>query len=98
MQVAAVEPTQLAHGPVLLPGGEWLVFTIAGGMSKWDEAQIVAHSLLSGDRVVLEEGGREPRYAASGHLLFVRNGILFAARPPQSKRLRTRPETPLLNG
>jgi len=78
-QVAEVDDGQLAHGPELLPGGEWLVFSVARGMSRWDDALIVAHSLRTGERVVLIEGGREPRYAASGHLLFVRGRVLHAA-------------------
>ena len=78
-QVATVEDGQLAHGPDLLPGGEWLVFSVSESMSRWDEAAIVAHSLRTGERHVLVDGGREPRYAASGHLLFVRDNVLYAA-------------------
>ena len=78
-QVAVVEAGQLAHGPELLPGGEWLVFSVAESMSRWDDAQIVAHSLRTGERHLLVDGGREPRYAASGHLLFVRGRVLYAA-------------------
>ncbi len=78
--VMTVEPGELAHGPELLPGGEWLVFAIADGVSAWDESRIVAQSLRTGERRELIGGGREPRYLPPGYLLFVRDGVLHAAR------------------
>ncbi len=75
--IAEVEEGELADGPELLPDGEWLLFSVARSMSGWDEARIVAHSLVSGERRMVLEGGREVRYASSGHLLFVRQGVLL---------------------
>ena len=41
---------ELVHGPELLPGGEWVLFTLtrASGPTRWDEAEIVVQSLESG--------------------------------------------------
>ena len=67
-----------AHGwPEFLPGGKALLFASLKGSSWW-EAQIVVLSLESGERRVLVEGGTQPRYAASGHLVFARDDGLLA--------------------
>ncbi|HEX2465635.1 MAG TPA: hypothetical protein VHR17_13515, partial [Thermoanaerobaculia bacterium] len=51
-------------------------------------------SLETGDRKVLIEGGSYPRYAASGHLLYVRQGALKAVRfDPESLTVRGEPVT-----
>jgi eukaryotic-like serine/threonine-protein kinase len=80
--LATVEQGEEADGPQLLPGGDTLLFAIAttsAGPSRWDDAQIVAHTLRSGERRTIVEGGSAPRYLASGHLVYARGGVLFAA-------------------
>ena len=73
-----VAPGELAHGPQVLPGGEWVLFTLrpptAGG---WDDARIVVQSLTTGVREILIEGGRDARYLSTGHLIYALNGVLF---------------------
>ena len=63
--------------PDLLPGNRALMFNmITGGVpSEWD---VVVESLDTGQRRVVVEGGSDPRYVSSGHILFVRNGTLMA--------------------
>ena len=74
-----VEATgELIYGPQVLPGGNAVLFTVRDGRSTWDEAQIVTHSLETGERKVLFEGGRDARYLPSGHLVYVLDGTLFA--------------------
>jgi len=51
----------------------------------WDEGDIVVQSLETGERRTLLQG-TYPRFAPSGHLLFVRAGTLMAA-PFDAKRL-----------
>ena len=77
--VIPVEDGEQAHGPQMLPGGEWVLFTLrpAGG-GVWDAAQIVVQSLVTGERVVLIEGGRDARYVETGHLVYALNGVVFA--------------------
>ena len=53
-----------AHGPQLLPDGRTVVFTLARG-SNWDDAQIVAQSLDTGDS--------EPLWARDGQRLIFRS-------------------------
>ena len=76
--VIEVQDGERAHGPQLLPGGEWLLFTLRRGGS-WNDSSIVAQSLVNEDeRVVLIQGGTEGRWVPTGHLVYVLDGTLFA--------------------
>ena len=78
VQVIAVEEDESAHGPQMLPGGEWVLFTFRSGTTSWDEAQIVVQSLVNDERVVLIEGGQDARYLPTGHLVYALSGVLLA--------------------
>jgi serine/threonine-protein kinase len=71
-----------AYGPQILPGGAWLLATIAEVRTypRWDDARVVAHSLRSGARKVLRTGAAEARYVPTGHLVFVVKDALHAQR------------------
>jgi len=68
------------HRPQILPGGEWVLFTITniGGSDRWDRAQIVVQSLKSDERRVLMSGGSDARYVSTGHLIYASGSDLFA--------------------
>ena len=73
-----------------LPGGRHLLFTVATGSApdRWDRARIVAQDLVSGERTVIRDGGRNARYVSTGHLVYAVGGSLFGiAFDP--RRLRT---------
>ena len=78
-QVLALEAGEHAHGPELLPGGEWILFTLGQGVRAWAGGSIVAQSLKTNERRVLVPHGREARYVRSGYLTYVLDGVLFAA-------------------
>ena len=60
-----------ALSPQMLPGGEWVLVTIRpADVDDWDRAQIVVHSLVTGERRVLIDGGRDARYLPTGHLVY----------------------------
>jgi len=64
---------EIAYGPQLLPDGNAVLFTVTPasvGGRDWDDSQIVVHSLSTGDRTVLLEGGNDARYLPTGHLVF----------------------------
>jgi eukaryotic-like serine/threonine-protein kinase len=63
--------------PEFLPGDKAVLYTIFTGGSL-DDFQIAAASLATGEKKVLIKGGTFGRYAASGHLLYLRGGTLFA--------------------
>ncbi len=73
----------LVNAPQLLPDGDSVLFSVTtgfgpGGSGRWDNAQIVAQSLSSGERTVLLEGGSDARYVSSGHLVYALDDGLFA--------------------
>ncbi|NIM02095.1 MAG: protein kinase [Acidobacteria bacterium] len=78
-QVLALESGEYAHGPELLPGGEWMLYTLGRGVRAWSNASIVAQSLETDERKVLVQRGREARYVRSGHLVYVLDGAIYAA-------------------
>ena len=78
--VIPTEAAERVHGPQMLPGDEWVLFTLtsASGPTRWDEAQIVVQSLESGERKILLEGGSDARYVPTGHLIYAFESVLFA--------------------
>ena len=78
--VVPTEAPEQVHGPQMLPGGEWVLFTLtsASGPTRWDEAQILVQSLESGERKILWEGGSDVRYVPTGHLVYALEDVLFA--------------------
>ena len=76
--VVEVEDNEQAHGPQLLPGGEWLLFSLRSVETSWDDASIFVQSLVTGDRHELVSGGSDARYLPSGHIVYGRGGSLIA--------------------
>jgi serine/threonine-protein kinase len=54
--------------PEWLPGGESVIYTV-GTVGTWNQAEIVAQSLTTGERSVLVQGGTNPHYLPTGHLV-----------------------------
>jgi serine/threonine-protein kinase len=65
--------------PEFLPGGEAVLFTILprAGIAL-DTAQIAVLNLKTGKQDILIRGGTNPRYAASGHIVYAAGGTLRA--------------------
>jgi dipeptidyl aminopeptidase/acylaminoacyl peptidase len=65
-----------------------VLFTVTHSpLPRWDDTEIVAHSMTTGQRTVLIHEGADGRYLRSGHLLYVRRGTLMAV-PFDLERLR----------
>jgi serine/threonine-protein kinase len=82
--LVTVSDGELAHGPQMLPGGESVLFTLVTdtgtqGAARWDAAQVVVHSLKSGERKVLIEGASDARYLPTGLIVYAVGGTLLAA-------------------
>src|SRR5262249_48746530 len=79
-KIMAVAEAERVYGPRLLPGGEWLLASVAAGKTypRWEQAQIVAQSLRSEERRVLFSGGSDARYVPTGHLVFMIKDVLHA--------------------
>lgn len=76
--------------PDVLPGSRAVLFTLGtGDIGTWDEASIAVFSKDTGANRVLVEGGSNPRYSASGHLLYAREGAILAV-PFDAETLQVR--------
>jgi Tol biopolymer transport system component len=86
--LVSVKDGEVMYGPQVLPGGEWVLFTVAttATAEAWDKAQIVVQSLKSSERKTLVSGGSDARYLPTGHLVYALGGVLFA-RPFDLPRL-----------
>jgi serine/threonine-protein kinase len=74
--------------PQILPGGRAILFTVTHSpLPTWEDTEIVAQSLSTGERTVLIQGGADARYLRSGHLLYLRRGTLMAV-PFDLQRLK----------
>ncbi len=80
--------------PELLPDGKAFLFTIEVSGRPFDEARIAVQSLETGLRKILVEGGTFARYA-SGYVLYVRSGDLFATPFDARKLDITGPAIPI---
>jgi serine/threonine-protein kinase len=78
--VVSVKDGEVVYGPQVLPGREWVLFTVATAntIEAWDKAQIVVQSLKSSERKTLVSGGSDGRYLPTGHLVYAVGGVLFA--------------------
>ena len=85
--------------PHVLPDGEAVLFTLGtGDVRTFDDASIAAWSSKTSSYRVLLQGGTHPQYLPTGHLLYARDGRLFAA-PFDPKELRlTGDAVPVLEG
>jgi Tol biopolymer transport system component len=63
--------------PQWLPGGKVVLFTSAGQGSNFEESDIVAYTISSGQWKTLLHGGYYARYVPTGHILYMHEGTLF---------------------
>jgi hypothetical protein len=63
--------------PQALPGGEAVLFTGSSAGGQFDDANIEVVSLKTGQVKILVRGGFCGRYFPSGHLVYVRQGVLY---------------------
>ena len=78
-QLISIEEGEEVEGPQLLPRGEWVLFTLLPRQAAgWDQAQIVAQSLVTDERRVLIASGRDARYVRTGDLVYALGGAIHA--------------------
>jgi Tol biopolymer transport system component len=86
--------------PEILPGGKAILFVIASAqdIGSFSESKIAAIRLDTHQKKILPIVGTNPRYSPSGHLLFEREGRVFAV-PFDPHRLEvTGQPVPVLDG
>jgi len=75
--------------PWLLPGGKVLLYTVRKRVVSWGDEAVIAQTLATGQRKVLLRDAVDVRYVPSGHLLFLRRGVLHAM-PFDAERVEPR--------
>jgi len=67
-----------AFGPVLLPAGDAVLFSMAPrGANSWNMSRIVLQTLSTGERRILVENGSDARYVPTGHLVYRADDVLY---------------------
>jgi len=68
-----------AQSPAQLPDGDWILYAIMDTTGRTaEESEIVIESPSTGERRTLRTGATDVRYTASGHLVYLFNGTLYA--------------------
>jgi dipeptidyl aminopeptidase/acylaminoacyl peptidase len=84
--------------PHLLPGGQALLYTVRHRVFTWGDEEVVAHVFATGERKALIQDAADARYVPSGHLVFLRRGVLHAVGfDPARLEVRGTPD-PVLGG
>ncbi len=103
-ELTKLDPGESDHRwPQFLPGGRAALFEVLDAQVANSSAGSLGHDIAvvdleKGTRKTLIESAGCPKYVASGHLLFGRDGILYAA-PFDPERLELRaPPSPVLEG
>jgi serine/threonine-protein kinase len=84
--------------PQVLPGGKAVLFTSNTSASNFDDANIEVVVLETGERKLLHQGGTDARYVPSGHVVYVREGTLFAVPFDLDRLELTGSPAPVLEG
>ena len=64
--------------PAALPGGSGVLFTLATSTTESFDDALIALLLASGEIRIVVEGGMQPRYSSTGHIVYARAGTLLA--------------------
>jgi len=81
--------------PEFLPGGKGVLFAV---VSTGAPTKLVAQSLTTGERRDLIQSGNFPRYAPSGHLVYVQGANLMAAPFDPQRLAITGAAVPVIEG
>jgi serine/threonine protein kinase/Tol biopolymer transport system component len=94
-----LEKGEIAHRwPEFLPDGKEVLFAVGTSISNWTNAQVAVQSVGADKRRNLIQGGMQPRYAPSGHLIYAQGGKLMAV-PFDPRRLEvTGTALPVVDG
>ena len=64
-------------GPQMLPGDRFLLYAVSA--SDWSNSEIVVQEIGSSEVKSIVRDGAEPRYVATGHIVYAQRGLLMAA-------------------
>jgi len=97
--VTTLGEAETRHGlPWVLPGGQVLLYTVGTHSFTSGDEEIVAQTLATGQRTVVLRNATDARYLPTGHLVFMREGVLLAV-PFDTRTLKVQGDVvPLLEG
>ena len=84
--------------PSLLPGGRVLLYCVRRRGWSWGDEEVIARMLATGDSKLVLRDATDPRYVPTGHLLFLRRGVLYAMPFDAERAERRGPEVPVIDG
>jgi Tol biopolymer transport system component len=93
------EKGEVSHRwPDFLPDGKAVLFAASGNTSSWNNAQVAVQSLGTGQRRNLVQGGTQPGYTPSGHLVYAQGGNLMAVPFDPQRLAATGTAVPVVEG
>ncbi len=91
-----LEKGEAGHGwPEFMPGGKAVLFAAAPSAANF---AVAVQSVGMGERRNLIQGGTNPRYAPSGHLVYAQGGSLMAVQFDPQRLTATGAAVPVLEG
>ena len=94
-----LEKGEISHRwPEFLPGGKAVLFAAGPTAANWTNAQVAVQSVGTGERRNLIQGGTQPRYAPSGHLVYAQGGSLMAVPFDPQRLAVTGAAVPVVEG
>jgi serine/threonine protein kinase/Tol biopolymer transport system component len=94
-----LEEGEIAHRwPEFLPDGKEVLFAAGTSISNWTNARVAVQSVGTGIRRNLLQGGTQPRYAPSGHLVYAQGGRLMAVPFDPQRLAITGTAVPVVEG
>jgi serine/threonine protein kinase/Tol biopolymer transport system component len=82
-----LETGEVSHRwPEFLPGGKAVLFVASTSSFNWTNSQVAILSIGTGGRQNVIQGGTQPHYASSGHLVYAQGSTLMAV-PFDPRRL-----------
>jgi serine/threonine-protein kinase len=82
--------------PQFLPGGGAVLFTASSAGASWENANIEAISLKTGQVKIVQRGGYYGRYLPAGYLVYVHQGVLFGVKFDPAKLQASGAPVPIL--
>jgi serine/threonine-protein kinase len=80
-RITELAPGEITHRwPHLIPGAKVVIFSAFTSMSGLEGATIEAMSLRDHRRKTVLHGGTWAHYVPTGHLIYIKNGVLLAVR------------------
>lgn len=84
--------------PQFLPGSKVVIYTSSDDGNNYENADIIAQVVATGERKTLYHGGYAPRYLPGDYLVFVHQGTVFGMRFDARSLAVTSQPVPLIGG